>query len=89
MPAPQGENNFTLVYAYEGVWWVLCGYTTMTPFFSFNFQVGEDSVRASHPVLAGLGGHVGWSHRDHRAGPSVQARPRDELVEQGAPVPNP
>lgn len=38
-------------------------------------QVGAYPVGASDPVLAGMGGHAGRSHRDHCQGPAMQAHP--------------
>lgn len=58
-------------------------------FVIFCLQVGENTLGASYPVLAWLGWHVGWSHRDHRPGPSLQAHPWDELVERRPSVPDP
>lgn len=52
----------------------------------FSLQMGENPFCASYSVLAGLDRHVGRGHCDHRPGPSMQAHPRDELVERGAPV---
>lgn len=63
---------------------IFCDKTFEVTFFScliLCVQMGADTLGAPRPVLAGLGGHVGWSHCDHRPGPSLQAHPRHELVE--------